>query len=854
MNQVRWQQIDNILLTALELEPAERTSFIEQACAGDESLQQEVMSLLSFDEQALNLDTPAFEAAACILARGPSDLAEGQQVGHYWIISLLGIGGMGEVYLAEDTRLSRKIALKLLPAAFTTDRGRVRRFQQEARAASALNHPNIITIYETGEFQGRHFIATEYIDGETLRQRMHRTTLNLSETLDIAVQVASALAAAHQAGIVHRDIKPENIMLRLDGYVKMLDFGLAKLLEQRSPDGDSGKPVPVETDTMPGLLMGTAKYMSPEQARGLKLDVRSDIFSLGVVIYEMLAGRVPFEGETRIDVVASLLKEDPAPLSQFVSDLPVELEQIISKALAKNRDERYQTVNEMLAAIKEFRQQLEVDRNLKGIKRIETGASSSAINAATASDLSFGLRTASFTRKNMLPVGLVLLMMAAIVGLVIYNLNRQVRTNTGALNELYTAEIKAGDLDLRFGTSGIVITQMSQQGGNDEIMSIAVQSDGRIVAVGPAWRGETNKDFGLARYNPDGTLDDTFGTGGKVITNLSNINNEDIPFAAVLQPDGRIVAAGFAFNGSEGPDFALARFNTDGSLDTSFGAGGKVTTPLGGDDKALGLVIQQDGKIVAAGHASTNFALVRYNTDGSLDTSFGKAGKVITDISAANTNNNAQGFAIQPDGRLVASGFVFNSSTGGDTTLVRYNTDGSLDTSFGTGGKVIINLSPVNGHDHALEVAIQPDNKIVAVGDVNNGSTGRDFTIIRLNSDGRLDTSYGTGGIVTTDIDGQDNAYAIALQLGGRIIAAGYCADNRDFALVRYNADGSLDTSFGAGGKVTANISPVKGNDVIYFLALQPDGRLIAAGAAYNGTDNDFGLAMFDARLPNAAP
>jgi serine/threonine protein kinase len=366
----RWHRVDNILQAALALNPAERSGFVDSACEGDATLRNEVVYLLSLEEEGLDiLDTPALEAAACVLASDQPDLIEGQFVGHFRILSLLGVGGMGEVYLAEDTKLCRKIALKLLPADFSRDSDRVRRFQQEARAASALNHPYIVTIHETGEFEARHFIATEFIEGETLRQRMRRTTLTLSETLDIAVQVAGALGAAHQAGIVHRDIKPENIMLRPDGYVKVLDFGLAKLAEQHS-----GGPEPASnnTDTTPGLLMGTVKYMSPEQARGLSLDVRSDIFSLAVVIYEMLAGRPPFEGETNSDVIAALLKEEPLPLSRFVPELPVEFEHIVNKALAKHRSERYQTINDLLPALRELGRELEAEHSLGSIRRGES--------------------------------------------------------------------------------------------------------------------------------------------------------------------------------------------------------------------------------------------------------------------------------------------------------------------------------------------------------------------------------------------------------------------------------------------------------------------------------------------------
>src|SRR5262249_32731337 len=236
MEPERWQQIESLYYAALDRDAAQRASFLDEACAGDEELRREVESLLAVHEQAEGfLGTPALEVAAQVIAENQDQTMAGQMISHYRGLSLLGAGGMGEVYLAEDTRLGRKVALKLLPQKFTQDRERVLRFQQEARAASALNHPNIITIYEIGEFEGRHFIATEFIDGQTLRMLMN-ARIKLRAALDVATQVASALAAAHEAGIVHRDIKPENIMARRDGYIKVLDFGLAKLTERFSPD------------------------------------------------------------------------------------------------------------------------------------------------------------------------------------------------------------------------------------------------------------------------------------------------------------------------------------------------------------------------------------------------------------------------------------------------------------------------------------------------------------------------------------------------------------------------------------------------------------------------------------------
>ncbi|PYS80385.1 MAG: hypothetical protein DMF67_20580 [Acidobacteria bacterium] len=282
------------------------------------------------------------------------DLAS-ETISHYRIIRRLDRGGMGEVYLAEDTRLGRPLALKLLLAEYTRDAARLRRFEQEARAASALNHPNILTIYEVGEAGERHYIATEYVEGETLRRKIKRAPLSVGEAADIAAQAAEALSAAHAAGIVHRDIKPENVMLRPDGYVKVLDFGLAKLVERRGADGEAETQM---AETNPGAVMGTTWYMSPEQARGLQVDARTDVWSLGVVLYEMLAGRPPFVGSTSSHVIVSILEREPPPLDNFLPDAPPRLEHILTKALAKDRDARYPSMREMLEDLLALRQSL----------------------------------------------------------------------------------------------------------------------------------------------------------------------------------------------------------------------------------------------------------------------------------------------------------------------------------------------------------------------------------------------------------------------------------------------------------------------------------------------------------------
>ncbi|HJT67444.1 MAG TPA: protein kinase, partial [Pyrinomonadaceae bacterium] len=295
------------------------------------------------------------------------------KVGHYRILEKLGAGGMGEVYLAEDMKLGRKVAIKILSEEYTTNRDRLHRFEQEASAASNLNHPNILTIHEVGIDNGRHYIATEFIDGVTLRRKALGADLDIPEILDIAVQVASALEEAHIAGIVHRDVKPDNIMVRRNGYVKVLDFGLAKLTEtvDRSPsDAEASTRVLVQTDA--GVVMGTSHYMSPEQARGRPVDARSDIWSLGVVIYELVAGRTPFEGETSTDVIVAITQKEPPPLARFAPNVPAELEWIIMKALRKDRDERYQTIKELLTDLRRLKQRLEFETELE--RTVPSGA------------------------------------------------------------------------------------------------------------------------------------------------------------------------------------------------------------------------------------------------------------------------------------------------------------------------------------------------------------------------------------------------------------------------------------------------------------------------------------------------
>jgi len=292
-------------------------------------------------------------------------LEANKKFGRYEICRKIGTGGMGEVYLAEDSRLRRKIALKVLPENIAADKDRLRRFEQEAHSASALNHPNILTIYEFGVEKGVHFLATEFVEGETLRERLRREPISIDEALDIAAQTVSALAAAHASGIIHRDIKPENIMVRHDRLVKVLDFGLAKLTETKSETSDAEAETWAQVNTAPGMIMGTVAYMSPEQARGKDTDARTDIWSLGCVLYEMLTREQPFVGGTMNDTIAAILTEEPVPPTNFNREISAELERIVLKTLSKDVEERYQTTKDLLVDLKHLKRRIEISGEIE---------------------------------------------------------------------------------------------------------------------------------------------------------------------------------------------------------------------------------------------------------------------------------------------------------------------------------------------------------------------------------------------------------------------------------------------------------------------------------------------------------
>jgi serine/threonine protein kinase len=336
MTPERWAQVNDVLHRAMQLASERRAPFLDEACAADDSLRREVESLLAADD----------EARSSFLQSPPAvRLAKGTRLGDYEIQSLLGAGGMGEVYRARDLRLRRDVAIKVLPALASSDRERLRRFEQEAMAAAALNHPNVLAVFQMDTYEGSPYLVTELLEGDTLREQIKHGRMALRKAIEYALQMAHGLAAAHEKGIAHRDLKPENLFVTKDGRVKILDFGLAKLIEPQSSSEHRAPTVDGETE--PGVVMGTVGYMSPEQVRGQKADHRADIFALGTILYEMLTARRAFQKGTAAETMTAILNEDPTAISQITPSISPALQRVVHRCLEKNREQRFQSVSDL---------------------------------------------------------------------------------------------------------------------------------------------------------------------------------------------------------------------------------------------------------------------------------------------------------------------------------------------------------------------------------------------------------------------------------------------------------------------------------------------------------------------------
>jgi Tol biopolymer transport system component len=531
----KWQKVREIFDSALQRKPDERRRFVHEACGEDKTLLAEVESLLSSLGSAESfMETPAIAKVAAAIEAETRHLERGQSFGHYEIIEQIGAGGMGEVYLAEDTHLERKIALKILPESVAQDGERMQRFVREAKSASALNHPNIITIYEIGETDKTHFIATEYIEGETLRERLKGSPVKLKSALEIASQVAGALDAAHRAGIVHRDVKPENVMVRPDGLVKLLDFGIAKLTE-RQTDPHPEAATAIKAQTSPGMIIGTAAYMSPEQARGSVVDSRTDIFSFGIMLYEMLAGRPPFVGENAIETIGSILNKEPVPLSRQMPDVPHEIERIINKALRKDREERYQTAKDLLIDLRDVKQDLEFQDKLErstssdasreevsGKGDEQATVASADESARQTKEVKLADRTSSIShlvskieRKH---TGVLLAVAALVIAGIVFGLYKFINQNRSASN----SQTKPVSTE----TSGLLkTTQITSWSGLD--IFPAISPDGNSIAYSSDLHGSF--EIYVKSFTPGSREVQLTSDGGQ-------------NFEAAWSPDGKMIA------------------------------------------------------------------------------------------------------------------------------------------------------------------------------------------------------------------------------------------------------------------------------------------------------------------------
>ena len=624
MEPERWQEASRILESVLERDPARRAGYLDEVCANDADLRREVESLLAASEKAGSLlDSPAMEMAAPLFVNDSIQSMLGQSIGRYKIIAALGAGGMGEVYLAHDTRLGRNIALKLLPAHLTNDKDRLRRFEQEAHAASTLSHPNVCVIHEVGETEtDRHYIAMEYVEGVTMRQHLTSARLKLAEALDVAIQVASALAAAHAAGIVHRDIKPENIMMRSDGFIKVLDFGLAKLTEQlQTIDSEVATRALVQTDT--GTVMGTTAYMSPEQARGRAVDARTDIWSLGVVLYEMIAEHPPFEGETAGDLIAAILKTEPPPLTYYVPEAPNELEHVTSKALQKDRESRYQTVGDFLNDLKEIKQELDFQAKLERSTQpeasnqahAETGSDQAGSPTAhgeavhtddaptrTTSSAEYLISQINRHKTGVLAALAALVIVGAGLAYAIYHF--AVRTKPAVVhfqNMKITRVTNEGNVgNAAISPDGKYLAYSVSEDGKRSLWTKHLATDSQTQIVPPVEAGGLNPntfthDGGYIYYirydqqNPQGTLYQVPFLGGaskKILTNIA------CPIS--LSPDGKQFAFGRYYDDSNEDELLVA--NADGTNERS------LLRPHPGRLSEAAASWSPDGKTVAVGY------------------------------------------------------------------------------------------------------------------------------------------------------------------------------------------------------------------------------------------------------------
>ena len=536
MTPERYERIGELFDQALELAPDEQSAFLLRACGQDNELREVVEKMLAqhrADDEFLA--RPALEVAATLLAQQQRVSLSGQIISRYKILSQLGLGGMGEVWLAEDTQLSRKVALKLLPDKFAVEAERSRRFETEARAASATNHPNIVTIHEIGKSHGTYYIAQEYVEGETLRSRISQGPIPLLEALNIAYQIANALTAAHAAGILHRDIKPENVMVRHDGFVKVLDFGLARIQPVETDSDSFSEAKTLSKHTASGVILGTVSYMSPEQTRGEKLDARSDQWSLGVVLYEMLTGRRPFHGNSMPEIFVAILERQPTPLTESLANPPAQLNQILEKLLAKNAEQRYSSSAQLADDLKRVHRRLELNAER------ESGADWLNEHSHSSAAKSFGatsILTGTF-RQHKVRFAIIALILLTIVSAAAY-LFLRAPVGKGEIDSIAVLPFRnlSGNKDLNYLSDGLsqsLIDRLSElpqlkvisrnssfkfRDENIDVRNVAAQLGVRAILTGSVT--QVGEDL-VIRFDLADATDDRHITGGQYQRKPGNI-------------------------------------------------------------------------------------------------------------------------------------------------------------------------------------------------------------------------------------------------------------------------------------------------------------------------------------------
>lgn len=612
-----WHQVKEIFVGALRHETSDRSGFIAEQCGGNPGLQAEVESLLSsYDSSESFMESTAVEEVAEALITDSSRIKDGDFLKHYRIVRKIGAGGMGEVYLASDTKLGRQVAIKILSESFESRKSNLKRFFLEAKAASALNHPNIMVVHEIGELDGTHYIAAEYIEGETLSEVLVKRNLSLTEIVDISTQIVGALGAAHEVGVIHRDIKTDNLMLRADGLIKVLDFGLVKMAEKKGADIDFDADTQELMNTRDGMILGTAAYMSPEQARGKPVDLRTDIWSFGVVLFQLVTRALPFPGETPSDIIASILKSDPENMRKYVDQIPVEIESIVRRSLEKDPNNRYAAAGELLEDLKYLKHKLEVGGNTEPLKHrirednlpdLATDGKLTAVTAApermAPQEPAPSYFTSAFSEIRTRPrlSALVLASVALFITVGYFGFTRLMQSSPidGAFQKMrltkLTFEGRATDV-LAVSPDGKYVAYARKEGGNQALVVRQVETSG-VVELIPA--GDLDYD-GLS-FSPDGNF--VYYSAEKAMS------GHELFRIPVLGGTPKKVISDLGIRWAFSPNgkkIAYFRSQTSLTISEADGSGPKVISNLSGGEVSSFLTWNPNGTtIVAASYSRT---------------------------------------------------------------------------------------------------------------------------------------------------------------------------------------------------------------------------------------------------------